>query len=88
MILQFIRFPKAHCFNKDPKLVSSAKPVYNNITSPFDKPWDLSQKADQECWLVASKAASNHVCFDISVVTAETFLELLKDKSKYFSGAH
>ncbi len=65
-------------------MVSSAKPIYNNITCPFDKPWDLSQKADQERWLVASKAASNHICFDISVATAETFLELLKDKSKYF----
>jgi hypothetical protein len=70
-------------------MVSSAEPTYNNITSSFDKPWDLSQKADQERWLVASKAACDHICFDISVTTAETFLELLKDKSKYiFAGAH
>ncbi len=80
---QFIRIPTAHCFNEDPKMVSSAKPVYNNITSPFDKPWDFSQKADQERWQVASNAASNHICFDISVMTAEMLLELLKDKSKY-----
>ena len=41
---------------------------YNCIISPFDKYWDLSQKADQERWLVASKAASDHV-FDVSVAT-------------------
>ncbi len=35
-------------------MVSSIDPIYNDITSPFDKTWDLSQKADQECWLVAS----------------------------------
>jgi hypothetical protein len=58
--------------------------VYNNITSPFDKPWGLSQKADQERWLVISKGASDHVCFDISVTTAKTFLELLKNKSEYY----
>ncbi len=59
-------------------------PAYNDITSPFDKPWDLSQKADQERWLVAFQSASDHVCFDISVATTETFLELLKDKSDYY----
>jgi hypothetical protein len=58
--------------------------LYNNLTSPFDKPWDLSQKANQECWLVASKAVSDHVCFDVSVATAKIFLKLLKDKSKYY----
>ena len=57
---------------------------FNCIISPFDKFWDLSQKADQERWLVASKAASVHVRFDVSVATAEQFLELLKDKSEYF----
>jgi hypothetical protein len=57
---------------------------FNCIISPFDKFWDLSQKADQERWLVASKAAINHVCFDVSVATAEQFLKLLKDKSEYF----
>jgi hypothetical protein len=54
----------------------------NNITSPFNKPWDFSHKANQERWLVASKEASNHVCFDISVTTTKTFLKLLKDKSE------
>jgi hypothetical protein len=58
--------------------------LYNDITSPFDKPWDLSQKADQERWLVASRAVTDHVRFDVSVATADTFMELLKDKSKYF----
>jgi hypothetical protein len=58
--------------------------LYNNITSPFDKPWDLSQKANQEHLLVASKAASNHVCFDFSIAITKTFLELLKGKSKYY----
>jgi hypothetical protein len=69
LILQFIRFPTAHRFNEDPKMVSSAKSIYNDITKPFDKPWDLSQKADQERLLVASRAASDHICFDISVTT-------------------
>ena len=55
---------------------------FNCIISPFDKFWDLSQKANQERWLVASKAASNHVRFDVSVATAKQFLELLKDKSE------
>ncbi len=64
--------------------LSTAKTMsYNNVMSPFDKPWDLSLKADQECWLIASKAARNHARFDVSVTTAETFMELLKDKSKY-----
>ena len=58
--------------------------TYNCIISPFDKYWDLSQKADQERWLVASKAASDHVRFDVSVATADQFLELLKDTSEYF----
>ncbi len=63
----------------------SSTVVYNNITSPFDKPWDLSQKVDQEHWLVASKAASDHVRFNISVATAKTFLlKLLKDRSEYY----
>ena len=57
---------------------------YNCIISPFDKFWDLSQKSAQEHWLVASKAASDNSCFDVSVATAEQFLELLKDKSEYF----
>ena len=57
---------------------------FNHITIPFNKPWDLSLKADQERWLVASTASSNHVCFDISVATATAFLELLQDKSEYY----
>ncbi len=52
--------------------------------SSFDKPWDLSLKADQECWLVASIASSNHVRFDVLVATATAFLELLQDKSEYY----
>jgi len=54
------------------------------IMSPFDKPWDLSLKADQERWLVVSTASSDHVRFDVSVATATTFLELLQDKSEYY----
>ena len=57
---------------------------FNDITGPFDKPWDLSLKADQECWRVASTVSSNHVCFDVSVTTATEFLELLQDKSEYY----
>ena len=56
----------------------------NDITSPFDKPWDLSLKAGQEHWLVASTASSDHVRFDVSVAKATTFLELLQDKSKHY----
>ncbi len=57
---------------------------FSCIIHPFDKFWDHFQKADQERWLVALKAASNHVRFDVSVATADQFLELLKDKSEYF----
>ena len=57
---------------------------FNCIISPFIKFWDLSQKSDQEHWLLASKAARNHVCFNVSVATAERFLKLLKDKREYF----
>ena len=58
--------------------------VFNNITSPFDKPWDLSLKAVQERWLVVLTASSNHVCFDVLVAMATAFLELLQDKCKYY----
>jgi hypothetical protein len=58
--------------------------VFNNITSLFDKPWDLSLKADQERWLVASTASSDHVRFDVLVATATAFLELLQDKCEYY----
>ncbi len=69
-------------------MISSTN-IYNDITSPFDKPWDLSQKDNQEYQLVASKAAGDHVRFDVSVATAKTFLELLKDKSEYYGwGLH
>jgi hypothetical protein len=89
---QFIIFPNARrCFEDTPtsslirhRILSMTTPVYNDITSPFNKPWDLSQKADQERWLIASQSASDQVYFDISVATAETFLELLKDKSDYY----
>ena len=57
---------------------------FNRIISPFEKFWDLSQKADQERWLVASKAASDHVRCDISIATTDQSLKLLKDKSEYF----
>ncbi len=66
------------------KAMAPTAPSFNCIISPFNKHWDLSLKADQECWLVASKAASDHVRFDIFVATAEQFLELLKDKSEYY----
>ena len=58
--------------------------AFNNITSPINKLWDLSLKADQEHWLVALTASSNHVCFDVSVAMAMAFLELLQDKSEYY----
>ncbi len=48
-------------------MMSVSTALYNNITSPFNKPWDLSQKADQERWLVASCATTDHVRFDVSV---------------------
>jgi hypothetical protein len=58
--------------------------LYNNITSLFVKLWDLSQKANQECWLIASCVLTDHICCDVSAAIAKTFMELLKDKSKYF----
>ena len=54
---------------------------FSDITSPFNKPWDLSLKADQERWLFASTASSDHVRFNVSVATVTVFLELLQDKS-------
>ncbi len=57
---------------------------FNDISIPFDKPWDLSLKADQERWLVVLTASSDHVCFDISVAMATAFFELLQDKSEYY----
>jgi hypothetical protein len=82
---QFIRFPNAcRFFEETPpsslirhRILSMTTPIYSNITSPFDKPWDLSQKADQERWLVASQSASDHIRFNICVTTAKAFLELL-----------
>ena len=61
-----------------------ASTAFNDIMSPFNKPWDMSLKANQERWLVASTASSDHVCFNISEATATAFLELLQDKSEYF----
>jgi hypothetical protein len=58
-------------------------PAFKDITSPFEKPWDLFLKANQERWLIASTAFSNHVHFDVLVATATTFLKLVQDKSEY-----
>jgi hypothetical protein len=57
---------------------------FNDITCPFDQFWDFSQKLHQDCWLVATRAEANHTPFDISVATADVFMELLKDKSDYY----
>ncbi len=61
-----------------------ASTAFNDITSTFIKPWDLSLKADLERWLVALTASSDHLCFDVLVATATAFLELLQDKSEYY----
>jgi hypothetical protein len=58
--------------------------VYNNITSLFDKSWDLSQKADQSRWMVVTKADKDHKRFDVSVATTQTFMELVQDKGKFY----
>jgi hypothetical protein len=55
-------------------------PAFNDITSPFKKPWDLSFKADQERWLVASTVSSDQIRFDVLVGTATTFLELVRQE--------
>ena len=57
---------------------------FNDITCPFDQFWDFSQKSHQDRWLVATRAEANHTPFDISVATADVFMELLKDKSDYY----
>ena len=57
-------------------------PAFKDIVSPFKKLWDLSLKADQECWLVVLTASFEYVHFDILVATTTTFLELVQDKSK------
>ncbi len=59
-------------------------PTFNDFTSPFNKPWDLSLKADQERWLITLTASSDDVRFNVSVAAAMTFLELLQDKSEYY----
>ncbi len=43
-----------------------------------------SLNTNQERWRIASCAATDHVHFDVSIATGETFMELLKDKSKNF----
>ena len=58
--------------------------TFSNITSPFDKPWDLFLKADQERWLITLTASSDHVRFDVLVATTTAFLELLQDKREYY----
>ena len=55
--------------------------VYNNITSPFDKPWDLSLKANQVRWIAATEVYKDHKRFDVSAATAHAFIELVQDKS-------
>ena len=54
-----------------------ASTAFTDIMSPFNKPWDLSLKADQEPWLVVLNASSDHVRFDVSVASAMAVLELL-----------
>ena len=61
-----------------------ASTAFNDITSPFDKPKDLSLKANQDCWLFALTASSNHIHFDVLMATATSFLELLQDKSECY----
>ena len=78
--------PDPFAFAAPPPLVSPTKGpiVYNDITSPFDKPWDLSLKADQARWIAATEADSDHKRFDISVATAHAFIELVQDKSEFY----
>jgi hypothetical protein len=58
--------------------------TYNNITDLNDKPWDLSTRPDQACWVVASSANSNHKCIDVSVNTTVLLMDLFKDKAFFF----
>ena len=58
--------------------------VYNDITSPFDKPWDLSLKADQTRWIAANEADKDHKRFNVSIATAHAFIELVQDKSEFY----
>jgi hypothetical protein len=80
--------PAPFAFAAPPAFVSTtaalAPVVYNNITSPFDKTWDLSLKADQVCWIAATEADKDHKRFDVSVATAHAFIELLQDKSEFY----
>ncbi len=65
-----VSHPDPFAFAAPPPLVSpTAGPtsiVYNDITSPFDKPWDLSLKSDQARWIAATKADKDHKRFDVS----------------------
>jgi hypothetical protein len=74
--------PKAIVANPPPPV-----PVvytYNDITDLNDKPWDLSTRADQVCWVVALSANSNHKRIDVSVNTALLLIDLFKDKVFFF----
>jgi hypothetical protein len=73
-----------------PLLVANPPPpipvvyTYNDITDLNDKPWDLSTRADQPCWLVALSADSDHKCINVSVNTALLLMDLFKDKAFFF----
>jgi hypothetical protein len=58
--------------------------TYNGITDLNNKPWDLSTRADQACWVVALSADSNHKRINVSVNTALLLMDLFKDKAFFF----
>ena len=80
--------PAPFAFAAPPAFVSptTAPPsiVYNDISSPFDKPWDLSLTADQARWIADTKANKDHKRFNISVATAHDFIKLVQDKSEFY----
>ncbi len=83
-----VSHPDPFAFAAPPPLVSpTAGPtliVYNDITSPFNKPWDLSLKSDQARWIAATEADKDHKRFDVSVATAHAFIELVQNKSEFY----
>jgi hypothetical protein len=68
----------------NPPLPISVVYTYNNITDLNDKPWDLSTRADQACWLVALPADSDHKRINVSVNAALLLMDLFKDKAIFF----
>ncbi len=58
--------------------------IYNNITDLNDKPWDLSTRADQACWIVALSADSDHKHINVSINTTLLLMDLFKDKAFFF----